>query len=278
MKCLTMLAAGAVAASAGSVQAGPGWGTGVSINISTGFRFGGGHFRGSFCEPVRSCPPPVCVVPSRPIVYRRWCEPVYVRPCPPVVYTEPCVQVVRPVYVVPQPVYVTDYYPTQVQTFVNAPTPVVTVPIRHVSEEEWAWRALAKGDVDAMERFGKLAAASDATATADAGYAVCAAAAGQIDRADWAAAQALARDPDVARKLPDLPGLRDRIGAALRNYESLPQEKTAVRAQTVSFLKALAGDAEGAARAQAAADKLTATRLAKAAAPAPVELAMSGAK
>jgi hypothetical protein len=153
--------------------------------------------------------------------------------------------------VVERPVVVIDDTPDVVTVYGEPAAP------EYITQEEWCWRALADGNPDAMERFGDLVADDDMTGTAALGYAICAAAAGQIERADWAASQALQVDAEIARKVPRLPGLKDQIVSALKNYESLATERTPQRAQTVSLLKEAAGDYEGA---QSAADAVVKLR------------------
>lgn len=236
-------------------------GSGVSIHIGTDFRIGSGrgHRDLDWC-------PPTPIHRHRPVVFRDDCRPsfrphpivrnhvhhhrpVYIAPCPPVIVHRPIV-VQRPI-VIERPVY------QERQVIYTAPPPVVT-EVQYISQEDWCWRALADGNPGAMEKFGDLMSRSEARGAAELGYAICAAAAGQVERAEWAAAQALHYDAEVARKVPSLPGLKEQIVAALKNYELLAADRTPQRAQTVALLKAAAGDAAGAERAQAAAASLQA--------------------
>lgn len=254
----------------------PDCGSGLRISIGTGFYYGSGYGYGarygSYCAPTRLYSSPHAIyVPARPIVYSTWHTPTYDRCATPVVRHPAncrkscCVRVVRPV--VRRQVCTTDaiYAPATAGVITYAADRPVTViraeappPITHVTEEEWAWRSLARGDDDAMERFSRLVARGKGGAVAELGYAVCAAAAGQPDRAEWAARQALAQDPKVIAKAPQVPGLREAVADALRRYEADTESArgTPGRAETVAVLKAVAGDDAGAARAAQAALKL----------------------
>jgi hypothetical protein len=258
---------------------------GVSVGIGIQFGSGRGHRDANWC-------PPTTIKHRRPVVFddcrpsfhshrvisnhvHHYRRPVYVAPCPPVVVRRPiiierCDPIVverpiiieRPVYQQPQVIYTTP-----------APAPQVT-EVQYVSQEEWSWRALASGSPEAMEKFGDLMSRSEARGAAELGYAICAAAAGQVERADWAASQALQYDAEVARKVPNIPGLKEQIVSALKNYELLATDRTPQRAQTIALLKAAAGDLEGSDRAMAAAQELRALAAARQANAAPTQLAV----
>ena len=232
-------------------------GSRTSVKINIGGSFG---VYDDYSPPPRR---PVFIDRCDPIVIRRPviiddCDPFIVRR--PVVVLDPC----PPPLVIERPVIVIEDSPDVVTVRGEPAAP------EYITQEEWCWRALAEGNPDAMERFGELVARDEMSGTAALGYAICAAAAGQIERADWAASEALQVDAEIARKAPPLPGLKEQIVSALKNYESLATERTPQRAQTISLLKEAAGDDEGARSAAEAMVKLQALAAAKAT---PVELA-----
>ncbi|MCC6660654.1 MAG: hypothetical protein IT437_07180 [Phycisphaerales bacterium] len=230
--------------------------TSVSISIGAGF----GSWGREYCPPPRR---PVFIDRCDPFIVRR---PIVIDPCPPVYVRRPIIVDQYPSVIVQRPIVVVERAPSVITVRGEPAAP------EYITQEEWCWRALATGNPEAMETFGDLVARGNAPGIAELGYAICAAAAGQIERADWAASKALQVDAEIGRKVPRIPGLKDQIVSALKNYTSLATEPTPQRAQTIALFKDAIGDAHGAEQARAAMARLQEYAAAKAA-PAPTELA-----
>lgn len=259
MKRSTLIAAAAgfVAASTGVARAGGGC-DGVSIGLSIGTAFRIGHrshiwigagfplWRSSWCDPYdggwydcgprryRSCyAPPRC---DRGWSGGRYCA-------------------AEPVVVGAASIRLADRgtsrgEPGSARTAdVQRASPAAVARATNPDTESAAWQALARGGDDAMERFGRVMARSTASGSAELGYAAAAAQAGQADRAAWAIRQA-ARNDRALGGVPKDTATRSAVTAALAGFESSATTRSA-RDHTVvvAALKAMAGDAEGAARA-----------------------------
>lgn len=97
----------------------------------------------------------------------------------------------------------------------SAPARVAPAPARRVETEADAWTALGANDPAAMAMFGRLVAQSRTAGTPEIGYAICAAQAGQLDRAEWAAGLAMRASPDVWTKIPQDEAVKSAAAAAL---------------------------------------------------------------
>ena len=111
-------------------------------------------------------------------------------------------------------------------------------------------RLMEAGEPGAMEAFGRAVARSEG-ADAYLGYAICAANAGQNQRAEWAARTALRKDAKVLAKAPAGAGVKGAADAALTKFAGSTPGANEGRWFTVAVLSTLSGDAEGAATASA---------------------------
>jgi hypothetical protein len=179
----------------------------ISFSIGTGFVFGGRHCGWGWGGPVISIGTTWYSGSCRPRCYDGWrdCGYGWSRP-----------SYCAPVYVAPS---YCDSYRSGVSVGVSArlaeaPCPVApAVPAE--ANVDRGWRLLEAGDTGAMEAFGRAVARSEGDGRAHLGYAICAANAGQLDRADWAARTALKKDADVIAKLPQGGGVAGAAEAAI---------------------------------------------------------------
>jgi len=110
------------------------------------------------------------------------------------------------------------------------------------------WRLLEAGDKGAMEAFGRAVARSE-SADAYLGYSICAAKAGQTDRAEWSARTAMTKDAQVLAKAPEGKGVKAAAAEALTRYTQKTRGRGETAEFTVAVLSEASGDAQGAAEA-----------------------------
>ncbi len=162
----------------------------------------------------------------------RECDPVWLTACDPVIVTQPIARVVPSVVTV---------YSSPVVEAAPVETPL-----------DRAWSMLASGNPDAMEKFGSLVAAGEFKGRAEMGYMICAALAGQPERAEWAAKWSIREDAEAIVKLPAdesvRAGIRREASAGLSAYErGVPAGRA--DAVTRGLLLLVSGDSPGAWRA-----------------------------
>jgi hypothetical protein len=158
-------------------------------------------------------------------------------------------QASRPAVPVTQVVHAGPAAPTRVaaapasQPAKAAPRPAPRPPV------DEAWAALAAGDAGAMEKFGRLIGRDSRDGSAELGYAICAARAGQAERAEWGARWAFRKDAAALTKAAAKPGVQAAAVAALARYsaDTAAAPDRADAAYTAALLSVLAGDKAGAA-------------------------------
>jgi hypothetical protein len=231
---------------AGSLIVAAGAQAGWGISIGAGIAFGGSCGWGGWGGPYISigtgwssgCGPR----------YYDDCRPYdYYRPYSPPQYYGPryCAPTYEPSYKAPlygDPVYAGPAHaaPSQERMQVaQAPRPAAPVVLAE-SNTARGWRLLESGSPGAMEAFGKAVARRE-SADAYLGYSICAANAGQADRAEWAAQSAVRKDARVLAKAPAGEGVRAAAREALSRYGTVASANGKAGQATVAMLSGVAG-------------------------------------
>lgn len=257
------VAGGLVALCAGSAQAG--W----AISIGTGFAFGGcggwgspvvsigttwtsdgygcyggpwygGYGGGYYGGGWGGYPCSSYYAPRRYCAPRPYCPPVYT-PCGTGYAAAPASRYGNS----DQTAYASAEAPASAVRMAASPRPVApTVPTE--TNTARGWRLLEAGDKGAMEAFGRAVARSE-SADAYLGYSICAAKAGQTDRAEWSARTAMTKDAQVLARAPEGKGVKAAAAEALARYTQKTRGRGETAEFTVAVLREASGDAQGAA-------------------------------